>query len=192
MERDTNTVYGYATLELKAFGGDDKRKGFIAGRASHIAPDRGGDIIVPSGLKFRLPIPMRHEHRVTVGHITAATVTDKGLDVEGQLVDPDEAESQTIRERLLAAWDVVRLKLARGFSVGLVPRKSERISPESFGRRYLEAELFEVSIVEVPANARATISVVKSFAQQSVPRDYSRLDPELVRRITRSDGAVHL
>ncbi len=185
-----NLVYGYTTLEVKSFG--EGGKGFLAGRASHIAPDRSGDIVVPTGLKFRLPIPLRHEHRVTVGHITAATVTDKDIQIEAQLVDPDQAESQTIRERLMAAWDVVRLKLARGFSVGMVPLKSERVSDEGWGRKYLEAELVEVSIVEIPDQARATISVVKSFAAKNMPRDYSRLDPEIMRRLTRADGAYHL
>lgn len=182
-------VYGHATLEIKSFG--EGKKGFVAGQASHISPDRDGDVIVPSGLKFRLPIPLRHEHRVTVGHITAATVTDKGLDIEAQLVDPDEAESATIRERLLAAWDVVRLKLARGFSVGVIPKESEPTGV-GYGRKYTKGELIEVSIVEIPAHAKATISVVKSFASKHRPRDYSRLDPELIRRVTRDDGAVYL
>lgn len=185
-----NMIYGFSTFEVKSFG--EGGKGFVAGRASHISPDRDGDIIVPTGLKFRVPIPMRWEHRATVGHITAAEVTEKDIMVEGQMVDPDEAESQTIRERLLAAWDVVRLKLARGFSVGIVPKASERISEDSWGRRFTEAELVEVSIVEIPANSRATISVVKSFAAKRDGRDYSRLDPEIVRRVMRNDGAVHL
>lgn len=182
-------VKGFATLELKSFS--EGRKGFLAGHASHIAPDREGDIIVPSGLKFRLPIPLRWEHNVTVGHITAGNVTEKGFDIEAQMVDPEEAESVTIRERLLAAWDVVRLKLARGFSVGIIPRKSEPIG-QSYGRKFTESELIEVSIVEIPANAKATIQVVKSFASKRVTRDYSRLDPELIRRVTRDDGAYHL
>src|SRR5690606_21349875 len=165
------TIFGHATFEVKSFG--DKGKGFLAGRASHIAPDRDGDIIVPSGLKFRLPIPMRDEHRVTVGHITGAEVTEKDVLIEGQLVDPDEAMSATIRERLLTAWDKVKLGLARGFSVGIVPKKSEPISPDSWGRKFTEAELIEVSIVEIPANAKATIQVVKSFAGRHRPRDFS-------------------
>lgn len=182
-------ISGYCTLEVKSFG--EGKQGVIRGRLSHIAADREGDVIVPKGLKFRLPIPLRHEHMRNVGHIYAAEVTDNYLDIEAQLADPDEAQSEQIRERLLAAWDSVRLGLARGLSVGIIPIKSEPTG-KGYGRKYLEAELIEGSIVEIPANAKATISVVKSFAAKHRPRDYSRIDPDLVRRITRNDGAVYL
>lgn len=182
-------VNGYATLELKSFG--EGNKGLIRGRLSHIAPDRSGDIVVPAGLKFRLPLPLRFEHRETVGQITQMSVTDTGVDIEGQLADPDEAMSQTIKERLLTAWDSVRMGLAKGLSVGMLPIKAEP-SGKGYGRKFLEAELIEGSIVSIPDNARASISVVKSYAHRTMAQPFSRLDPDLVRRITRADGAVHL
>lgn len=178
---------GYATLELKGFS--ESKKGFIAGRASHIAPDRSGDIVVPQGLKFKLPMPLRFEHKETVGQINVVNVTEKGIDIEAQLADPDLAESQTIKERLLAAWDSVRLGLAKGLSVGMLPLQHEP-SGHGFGRKFLSAELLEVSIVSIPDNARASISVVKSFAAKR--QDVSRLDADIIRKVTRSDGAVHL
>lgn len=182
-------ISGYCTLEVKSFG--EGKQGVIRGRLSHIAADREGDVILPKGLKFRLPIPLRHEHMRNVGHIYAAEVTDNYLDIEAQLADPDEAQSEQIRERLLAAWDSVRLGLARGLSVGIIPIKSEPTG-QGYGRKYLEAELIEGSIVEIPANAKATISVVKSYAGRGRRSSVSRVDPYIVRRVTRNDGAVYL
>jgi uncharacterized protein len=182
-------IRGHAELEIKAFG--EGKKGLIRGRLSHIAPDRSGDIVMPKGLKFRLPLPLRFEHRETVGTIFAANVTDKDVEIEAQLADPDEAKSATIKERLLAAWDSVTMGLARGLSVGMLPIKHEP-SGIGYGRKFFEAELVEGSIVSIPDNARASISVIKSFSSRTMPRDYSRLDDEIIRRVTRSDGAVHL
>src|SRR5690606_41828718 len=85
----------------------------------------------------------------------------------------------------------VRLGLARGLSVGIIPIKSEPTG-RGYGRKYLEAELIEGSIVEIPANAKATISVVKSFAAKGRRSSVSRVDPYIVRRVTRNDGAVYL
>lgn len=180
---------GYATLELKSFG--ETSKGFIAGRLSHIDVDRSGDVVIPSGLKFKLPIPLRFEHKDTIGHIVKAEVTETGLDIEAQLSDPDEAQSQTIKERLLTAWDSVRMGLARGLSVGMIPLKSEPMG-NGYGRKFLSAELIEGSIVSIPDNARATISVVKSYALRSMPPGFVRLDGETIRKHTRSDGVVYL
>lgn len=183
-------VKGYAVLEVKGFG--EGKQGYIRGRLSDIATDRSGDIVVPTGLKFRLPLPLRYQHFTNVGTIFAAEVTDKHVDIEAQLADPDEAQSQEIRERLLVAWDSVKLGLARGLSIGFRPIKSEPVPGSRFGRKFLEAELIEGSIVDIPDNARATISVVKSYAGASHFEGVSRIDSDLIRRVTRSDGAVHL
>ena len=180
---------GYATLELKSFG--EGMKGLIRGRLSHIAPDRSDDVVVPSGLKFRLPIPLRFEHKETVGQIMEATVTETGVDIVAQLADPDEAMSQTIKERLLTAWDSVRMGLAKGLSVGMLPLKHEPRG-NKFGRTYLEAELIEGSIVSIPDNAKASISVVKSYSERARSPSFSRIEEDIIRRVTRTDGAVHL
>ena len=185
-------ITGYATLELKSFG--EGGKGLIRGRLSHIAPDRSDDVVVPTGLKFKLPIPLRFEHKETVGQIIQATVTETGVDIEGQLADPDEAMSHTIKERILTAWDSVRMGLARGLSVGMLPMKSEPRG-DRFGRKYLEAELVEGSIVSIPDNARASIAVVKSHARNTMPTwfpEVTRVEAEIIRRVTRKDGAVHI
>jgi uncharacterized protein len=189
MEKSMNKcIQGWATLELKSFG--EGKKGVISGLASHIAPDRSGDVVVPSGLKFKLPIPLKFEHQEIVGHIYAAEVTSTGVAIEAQLADPDEAQSQTIKERLLMAWDSVRMGLAKGLSVGMLPIKAEPMG-RGFGYKYLEAELLEVSIVGIPDQARASISVVKSYGQRSIQHGYVQVDMETVRRVCRDDGAVH-
>src|SRR5688572_24373309 len=116
-------IQGYATLAIKSFDGE--KQGVIRGLLSHIAPDRSGDVVVPGGLKFRLPLPLRFEHRETIGEIYHAVVTDTGVEIEAKLADPDDAQSMTIRERLLTAWDSVRMGLAKGLSVGMLPLKTE-------------------------------------------------------------------
>lgn len=186
----------YGLFEVKDF---DEKKGIISGVATSITPDRMGDIVEPSGAKVSLPLILLSQHNPgkPVGHVIEAHPKKDRIDVVTRLVDPDEARSETVRERLLAAWDDVRLKLTRGFSIGFNPLESSRIK-ESFSYHFLSWEWLELSLVTIPANADATIQTVKSIDTEVRAASGQRtgvvtLDSETIRRASlKRPGVVYL
>src|SRR3546814_6300765 len=70
----------YSLLEIKAV---DEEAGVITGIASTPTPDRVGDIVMPDGAAFKLPMPLlwQHDSRSPIGHVTEAKVTRKGIEV---------------------------------------------------------------------------------------------------------------
>jgi hypothetical protein len=151
----------YSLFEVKDF---DEARGVVAGTATTITTDRMGDIVEPRGAVFKLPLTMLMDHMtgLPVGHVIEAKAHKDRVDVVTQLVDPAKARSDTVRERLLTAWDEVSLKLKRAFSIGFQPIQQEPIK-NTFGVRFTEWEWLELSLVTIPANAEATISFVKSL-----------------------------
>lgn len=186
----------YGLFEVKDF--DDKR-GIVSGVATSITPDRLGDIVEPSGAKFNLPLILLSQHNPgsPVGHVIEAKTRKDRIDVVTQLVDPDMARSQTVKERLLAAWDDVKLNLTRGFSIGFSPLESARIK-DSYSYHFLEWEWLELSLVTIPANADASIQTVKSIDTQVRTATGQRsgvvtLDPETIRRDSlKRSGVVYI
>lgn len=151
----------YSTLVIKTINDEGGRRTF-KGIASTPSTDRMGDIVEPKGAQFKLPIPLlwQHDSSDPIGWITAAKVTEKGIEVEGEVADiEDEGELKT---RLATAWQMLKAKLVRGLSVGLKPLEASRIEG-SFGMRYTKWLWFELSAVTVPANADASITTIKSL-----------------------------
>ena len=155
----------YATLQIKSF--DEQRRTF-KGVATTPTADRMGDVVEPLGAQFKLPLPLlwQHDHRDPIGWVTAASVTAKGIEVEGEIasVPPDSP----LAARLANAWAMVRAKLVRGLSIGFrsVGEKGVEVLPEGRGLRFKTWEWLELSAVTIPANAEATITVIRSIDQQ--------------------------
>jgi HK97 family phage prohead protease len=154
---------GYSLLEIKSVDEDLRQ---ITGIASTPEVDHMGDIVLPQGAKYVLPIPLLlgHDHAKPIGSVTAVKVSARGIEIRATI-----ARTSTpglVRDRLEAAWADIRLGLIRGLSVGFSVLKSEPL--KGGGRKFLEWVLHEISCVVVPANAGAGIETIKSADRQSL------------------------
>jgi HK97 family phage prohead protease/HK97 family phage major capsid protein len=151
----------YSCLEFKSLD-DDKR--VIEGLATSIETDRMGDIVEPKGAEFKLPLPLLWQHRADqpIGHVTAATVTKDGIKIKAQIA------KDTGIARIDEAWQLIKSGLVRGLSIGFKSIESNRID-DTFGMRFLKWEWLELSAVTIPANAAASIALVKSLDAAYAP-----------------------
>jgi HK97 family phage major capsid protein/HK97 family phage prohead protease len=150
----------YSILHVKSVD-DDKR--VITGTATTPEPDRVGDIVEPKGVKFKNPLPLllHHDKTKPVGSVTFDRATDKGIDFEASL--PFIAEPGVVKDRVDEAWHSVKSGLISGVSIGFRVL-NDAIEPlRTGGLRFLSTEVFELSLVTIPANASASISTVKSL-----------------------------
>jgi len=151
----------YAILNIKA-ADDAGGKRRFSGIASTPSTDRMGDVVEPKGATFKLPIPLlwQHDSRQPIGWVTSAKVTDKGIEVEGEVAQI--AEAGPLAERLTEAWQMLKAKLVRGLSIGFNSIESARIDG-TYGVRFQKWEWLELSAVTIPANQDASILAIKSF-----------------------------
>lgn len=154
----------YATLAVKTVE-DTSGKRLFSGIASTPATDRMGDIVEPKGAQFKLPIPLlwQHNAREPIGWITAAKVTDSGIEVHGEVASIDE--DGPLKQRLTDAWQMLKAKLVRGLSIGFNSIESARIDG-TYGVRFLKWEWLELSAVTIAANQEASITAIKSIDMQ--------------------------
>lgn len=148
----------YSVLEVKSLD-DDQR--IIEGVASTPEPDRMGDIVVPEGAEYKLPLPLLWQHRSAepIGHVTHATVTKSGITIRAKLAKVDEPG--TLKNRLDEAWQAIKHGLVRGLSIGFNPKESTRIEG-TYAFKFPVWEWLELSAVTIPANADANITTIKS------------------------------
>jgi HK97 family phage prohead protease len=147
-------------LKLKASGESDGKRRFT-GVASTISTDRMDDIVVPKGAVFKLPMPLLWQHRSEqpIGWVTAARITDTGIEVDCEI--HNEAEPGKLKDRLDEAWQSIKSGLVGGLSIGFNPIEYSRIDG-SYGLKYLAWEWLELSAVTIAANQEATILAIKS------------------------------
>lgn len=152
-------------LEIKAVD-DDAR--IIEGIASTPTPDRGGDIIEPGGAQFTLPIPLlwQHDTAQPIGEVFEATVTAAGIAIKARI--PKVAEPGPLQTRLDEAYQSLKARLVRGFSIGFQPIDVKPIKG-SYGRHVLKWLWGEVSAVTLPQNLEARILRVKTDAPTRTP-----------------------
>ena len=154
----------YSTIDIKAAQDGSGRRTFT-GIASTPSTDRMGDIVEPKGASFKLPIPLlwQHDAKQPIGWITRAKVTEKGIEVEGEVATI--TEDGTLKTRIDEAWQMLKAKLVRGLSIGFNALESARIEG-SYGYRFLKWEWLELSAVTIPANQDASIVAIKTIDQQ--------------------------
>jgi len=150
----------YAILEIKA-AADAGGKRRFTGIASTPSTDRMGDVVEPKGATFKLPIPLlwQHDAGQPIGWVTSARITDKGIQVEGEVAEV--AEGGKLSDRLTEAWQMLKAGLVRGLSIGFNAIESARIDGTR-GLRFLKWEWLELSAVTIPANQDASILSIKS------------------------------
>jgi HK97 family phage prohead protease len=155
----------WSTLEVKSL---DAERREIEGIASTPTVDRVGDIVEPMGAKFTLPIPLLHHHKhdQPVGHVTHARASKNGITIKAGLAKVDEPGA--LKDRIDLAWQEIKAGLVRGLSIGFKPLDYEFLDDKSGGLRFNSWSWFELSLVTIPANADAQISVVRSIDQQEL------------------------
>ena len=153
----------YSTLTIKSFDQDQR---VIEGIASSPEPDRAGDVLVPEGAQFQLPMPLLWQHSpdLPIGEVIAATVTADGITIRARLAQVDEPGR--LKDRLDEAWQSIKARLVRGLSVGLKPiDATPRKKGDPFSGLHIKRWIWaETSAVTLPMNVAATITAIKSAA----------------------------
>lgn len=153
-----NTNRAYSLLEIKSVNDDERT---ISGIATTPEPDRMGDIVEPMGAKFAAEIPLlwQHQHDKPVGYAKFGRATKSGIPFTANL--PNIAEAGPLKDLVDMAWQSVKARLVKGVSIGF--RALNYDSLPTGGLRFTETEVYELSLVTIPANASATIQAIKSM-----------------------------
>lgn len=153
-----NAQRAYSLLTVKALD-EDRRE--ISGIASTPEPDRMGDIVEPLGAKFADEIPLlwQHRHDAPVGVARFGKPTKSGIPFTASIASI--LDTGPLKDIVDMAWQAVKAKLVRGVSIGFRPL--EYAYMEGGGIHFTASEIFELSLVTIPANASATIQTVKAM-----------------------------
>nr|AER23959.1 peptidase U35 phage prohead HK97 [Variovorax sp. HH01] len=149
----------YSLLEVKALDEDSRT---ISGMATTPETDRVGDIVDPMGATFAKEIPLlwQHQHDKPVGTAVFGKPSKSGIPFTASL--PVIAEAGALKDLVDMAWQSVKAKLVRGVSIGF--RALEYSFMDEGGIRFMKTEIYELSLVTIPANASATIQTIKAMA----------------------------
>jgi HK97 family phage major capsid protein/HK97 family phage prohead protease len=152
----------YSVLDIKSFN-DEQR--IIEGVASTPTADRVGDVVMPRGAKYSLPLPMLWQHKSgePIGHVVWAESRDEGIPFRAKIAQ--STEPGKLKDRLDEAWQSIKLGLVRAVSIGFKPVADKITHLKGGGLQYDEYEILEVSAVTIPANAEASIHTIRSIDQ---------------------------
>ena len=156
-------------FEIKAL---DEESRTIEGWASTPDEDRMGDIVVPTGAKYVLPMPflLDHDHERAVGEVDSVEVTDKGIKFKAHI--KTIVEPGAVKDLCDSAWSLVKNGLRRAVSIGFRPLEMEALP--TGGLKFNSWEWYELSAVSVPAQANAMITGTKSY---SMNEKFVAVDP---------------
>jgi HK97 family phage major capsid protein/HK97 family phage prohead protease len=162
----------YTTFEVKSF--DDETR-IIEGYASTPTPDRGGDVMEPSGAVFALPHPLlwQHKHDQPIGQVIDAKVTPQGIWIKAQLA------ARGVLPEIDKAWALIKARLVRGFSIGWSPKDATR--NKAGGLNVKVWEWLETSAVTIPMNAETSIALIKSIDQSDLAASGIQADGSLAQ-----------
>lgn len=149
----------FSFLEVKGID-DDQR--IITGIASTPEVDRAGDIVEPMGAKFAKETALlwQHKHDSPVGIAEFGRPTKNGIPFKAIIANI--LEDGPLKQLTDMAWQAVKAKLVRGVSIGFRPISYEIL--DKGGLRFTETEIYELSLVTIPANASATIQTIKALS----------------------------
>lgn len=147
----------YSILEVKSV--DDEQR-VITGIATTPSPDRLGDIVQTSGIKFKNPMPLLWQHRSDkpVGQVKFDKPTEDGITFTARM--PTLDQPGPLKDRIDEAWQSIKLGLVRAVSIGFRPIKYAFM--DNGGVDFQESEVLELSLVTIPANADAKIQTFKN------------------------------
>lgn len=178
----------YSLFEVKSL---DATQRTFKGWATTPALDRVGDTVDPLGAVFAdtLPLLHQHNHSLPIGLVKFSKPTKKGIEFQAEL--PEIQEDGPLKDRVDTAWGELKYGLVRAVSIGFRPIDYEY--NEAGGLDFKKVEIFELSIVSVPALPAAVITQVK--AMDGGARMVERAKPTAVRLLKSIDhkpGAVRL
>ena len=160
-----NKSFNLIGEEIKSLTKGKKLK--IAGYANTTSKDRTKDIIVPEawvhGVKnFRKNPVLLYQHNRSdaIGRVSKVTVDRNGLYIEAEISSAKQEIQTLIKDGALKA-----------FSVGFLPKKVsyDRKTDTNFIK---SLDLFEISVVSVPANQDSLFSIRKSFDTDEEYKDF--------------------
>lgn len=145
---------------------DGSGRRLISGYANTVNLDRMNEIVDPAAFKSTLKTWMKnpvlllgHDMSKPVGKGIEAEIREKGLWIKGEI-----AKGVSYADD---AWSLVKQKVLRAFSIGYRILKDELVEGESKDsgkvRRITKLELYEVSLVSIPANRESLFSVTKGM-----------------------------
>lgn len=171
----------YSLFDVQSVDADQR---VFKGIATTPNPDRVGDTINPLGVQFKNPLPLlhQHDHDEPVGLVEFGRPTKDGIAFTAEI--PRIEEEGPLKERVDTAWGEIKYGLVRAVSIGFRPIKYA--FRDDGGIDFQETEVYELSMVTIPANAEAVITAVKSM----------KLTPDLITQIKRFElskkGVVQL
>lgn len=165
-------MIGVFNTTIKKISEDDEYI-TIRGMASTKDTDRVGDIMDPScwtkgGLENYMNNPIilfNHDYNRPIGKGTGIKVTENGLELTAKISKADRYISKLIQDGVLST-----------FSVGFKVRDADHMK-ETGGLYIKDAELYEISVVSIPANQSAKFEVVKCFSPNEFELYKSTLTP---------------
>lgn len=158
-------------FDIKALD-DDART--IEGWATTPEVDRVGDVVLPKGAVFDLPIPflLDHDHSQVVGEVDRVEVTDKGIKFWAAIKNiAEEGDAKALCDK---AWSYIKHGLRKAVSIGFRPLEFDVLP--SGGLKFTSWEWYELSAVGIPAQPGAKITATKTF---TVGDTFVAEDPEI-------------
>jgi HK97 family phage prohead protease len=127
----------------------DGKTRMVRGYASTNDVDRLGDIVEPTGMIAKLPVPLlfQHDPKLVIGAVTQASIKGNGIWIEASLVTGIPQADEV--------WQLIEAGAIDSFSIGFRGIRTEPLP--TGGLRFVTWELFETSIVAIPANNNAKI-----------------------------------
>lgn len=154
------------TLDVKAVGDQGRIEGYgaIFGNV-----DSYGDIIEPGAFtdtlgKRKIKMLWQHDMKNPVGTWDEYFEDDKGLYVKGSIA----IKSTRGRD----AYELVKADAIDGLSIGYVTKDYEM---EGNNRRLKMVDLFEISLVTMPANSLAMVSDVKNADVRAIEAAFRQM-----------------
>jgi HK97 family phage prohead protease/HK97 family phage major capsid protein len=160
-------------LETKQEG--DEKELIISGHASTNDEDRSGDVIVtdawrkPAALKNYLKNPIVlafHDMSRPIGKTIGHEVDDKGLKITAKI----SKAAGNIR-------DLIKEGIVSAFSVGFMIKDAD-FNSDSGIFVIKDVELYEVSVVSIPANQNALFNIEKNFSD---PEEYEEFKKQFIK-----------
>lgn len=181
-------------ISVKSVDDDERR---LEGWASRVEEDRMGDVVLPKGAIYELPLPflLDHDHSKSVGLVDRVQITDVGIKFWAHIKKiAEEGEAKNLTDY---AWALVKNGLRSVTSIGFRSLDAEQ-NPKSHGLIFKRWEWLELSAVSVAAAPGARITSVKSMggnAYITVPSDFrDGAIPLIQREVQKPDlgGAIQL
>lgn len=143
---------------------EDAQELLIEGWANKAVVDRTGDIITKDAWQLdnysKNPIILfSHDKNQPIGRAIVTEAKDEGLFVKAKISKSDAPEISKVR-------DLIKEGVLNAFSVGFDMKQSEKTAD---GYNEIKAaELFEISVVAIPANQDSVFSLTKSYDYETL------------------------